>query len=118
MAWEVELSDEARAWFMALDPSDTRAISAAIDRLAEHGPALGRPTVDSIKGSRHSNLKELRSHGGHLRALFAFDPRRTAIVLLGGDKRGDWRGWYERKVPHADDLYDHYLNELKREGLI
>ena len=74
--------------------------------------------MDSITGSRHSNMKELRSFGGHLRALFAFDPRRTAIVLLGGDKRGDGRGWYERSVPRADDLYDAYLDELRREGLI
>jgi hypothetical protein len=58
------------------------------------GPNLGRPAVDSIKSSRHHNMKELRSVGGNLRALFCFDPRRTAIVLLGGDKSNDWVGWY------------------------
>jgi len=63
-------------------------------------------------------MKELRSFGGHLRALFVFDPRRAAIVLLGGDKCGDWSGWYERNVSRADDLYDDYLIELRKEGLI
>jgi hypothetical protein len=61
-------------------------------------------------------MKELRSVGGHLRLLFAFDPRRTAIVLLGGDKTGDWAGWYERNIPIADDLYDAYLVEIERKG--
>jgi hypothetical protein len=63
-------------------------------------------------------MKELRSTGQHLRALFCFDPRRTAIVLLGGDKAGDWAGWYERNVPIADHLYDVYVAELQAEGLI
>jgi len=101
-----------------LSVNDQQAIAGAIDLLAGKGPALGRPAVDSITSSRHQNMKELRSFGGHLRALFVFDPRRTAIVLLGGDKRGDWTGWYERNVPLADDLYDDYLIELRKEGLI
>lgn len=63
-------------------------------------------------------MKELRSVGGHLRALFCFDPRRTAIVLLGGDKTNDWTGWYRRNIPIADARYDTYLEELKRGGLI
>jgi hypothetical protein len=60
-------------------------------------------------------MKELRSIGGHLRALFAFDPRRRAIVLLGGDKTNDWSGWYERNVPLADDIYDEHLRSLGKE---
>jgi len=118
MAFELEMTNEARDWYLALSDRDQQAIGAAIDMVAEKGPSLGRPVVDAIKGSRHSNMKEARSVGGHLRALFAFDPRRTAIVLLGGDKRGDWTAWYERNVPLADDLYDEYLDELRREGLI
>ena len=59
-------------------------------------------------------MKELRSFGGNLRALFAFDPKRRAIVLLGGDKSGDWDAWYEKNIPLADDLYDAHLEE---EGL-
>ena len=116
MRWEIELTDEAVGWYEALSTKDQRSIAAAIDLLAEHGPGLGRPAVDSVKGSRHAGMKELRSFGGHLRALFVFDPRRTAIVLLGGDKTHDWRGWYRRNVPRADDLYDAYLRELAEEG--
>jgi len=115
MAWEIELTAQAESWFMALDADDADRISAAIDELERHGPALGRPFVDSIKGSRHHNMKELRSIGGHLRALFAFDPARTAIVLLGGDKTNDWTGWYERNIPLADAIYDEHLKQLKKE---
>lgn len=59
-------------------------------------------------------MKELRSFGGHLRALFAFDPRRRGIVLRGGDKTNDWIGWYKRNIPIADDLYDDYLHHEGR----
>jgi hypothetical protein len=63
-------------------------------------------------------MKELRSVGGNLRALFCFGPRRTAIALLGGDKTNDWAGWYVRNIPLADELYDEYLDEIRKEGLI
>ena len=69
--------------------------------------------------SRHNNMKELRvSKGGALRVLFAFDPRRHAILLLGGDKSGRWSEWYRWAVPAADDLYDTHLGELRDEGLL
>ena len=118
MAWVVEMTDEARDWYLDLTDDERKCVAAAIDTLATTGPATGRPTVDTIKGSRHHNMKELRPRGGNLRALFAFDPRRTAIVLLGGDKTDDWTGWYDRSVPAADDLYDDYLTEIRKEGLI
>lgn len=118
MNWEIELTDEAVEWLMSLDRGDTVAITSSIDALAVVGPTLGRPLVDSIKGSRHHHMKELRSIGGNLRALFCFDPRRTAIVLLGGDKTNDWSGWYRRNIPVADDLYDAYLDEIRKEGLL
>jgi hypothetical protein len=114
--WNVELTPEAEAWYMALEDHDANRIAAAFDELGQRGPALGRPFVDSIKGSRHHNMKELRSIGGHLRALFAFDPRRHAIVLLGGDKSGDWQGWYRRSVPVADKTYERHLRSLGEEG--
>lgn len=101
---------------MGLGDEDAHRIAASLDRLAERGPTLGRPFVDSVKGSRHHNMKELRSVGGQLRALFAFDPRRHAIVLLGGDKSGDWQGWYTRHIPLADKLYDKHLRSLGGEG--
>ncbi|MDQ6776003.1 MAG: type II toxin-antitoxin system RelE/ParE family toxin [Actinomycetota bacterium] len=91
-------------------------IRTAIERLKEGGPSLGRPSVDSIKRSRHHNMKELRSAGGNLRALFTFDPQRRAVVLVGGDKTGDWKGWYKRNIPRADRLYDRHLRNLGKEG--
>jgi hypothetical protein len=75
-------------------------------------PALGRPLVDRIKASRHHNMKELRSTGGNVRILFAFDPERKAILLIGGDKTGQWKGWYSKSIPIADDLYDEHLENL------
>jgi hypothetical protein len=114
MSWDVYFTAQAEEWLVGLSDPDFKAIMTAVELLEERGPSLGRPAVDRIKGSRHHNRKELRSFGGDLRALFAFDPRRQAIVLLGGDKTDDWTGWYERNIPLADDLYDRYLEE---EGL-
>jgi hypothetical protein len=90
-----------------------------VNLLQQKGPALSRPTVDTITGSTISNLKELRtSAAGILRVLFVFDPRRTAILLLGGDKTGQWVEWYEWAIPEAERLYVVYLEELREEGLI
>lgn len=113
MSWSVVLTETAEAWVLSLDEGDYNSIAAAIDMLVESGPALTRPIVDTIKGSRHKNMKELRSVGGNLRALFAFDPQREAIILLGGDKTGNWTGWYETNIPLADDHYDDHLKNLK-----
>jgi hypothetical protein len=113
--WEVVFTPEAEKWFMGLGAVDTDRIAAAVNRLQHDGPSLGRPFVDSIKGSRHHNMKELRSSGGHLRALFAFDPRRRAVVLVGGDKTGDWKGWYARNISRADKLYDRHLRDRGKE---
>lgn len=93
---------------------DYDSIMARIELLEAHGPGLGRPVVDSIRGSRHANLKELRA--GSMRALFAFDPLRQAIVLVGGDKRDDWTGWYERNIPLADDLLGAHLASLRKDS--
>lgn len=89
---------------------------AAIELLEDAGPGLRRPLVDTIKSSRHANMKELIPHGGNLRILFAFDPRRMAILLIGGDKTGRWDEWYGRTVPLADNLYDEHLEALREEG--
>ena len=95
------------------------AIRDDIATLERMGPSLGRPFVDSVKGSRHQNMKELRTMHArrHVRSFFAFDPRRSAILLLGGDKTGDKR-FYDRMLPRADRLYDEYLQEIRKEGLI
>lgn len=108
-----------RKWWKTLDENEQVSIAASVLVLEEEGPNLGRPHVDTIEGSRHTNMKELRTqHGGRpLRTFFAFDPRRAAILLIGGDKTGDKR-FYDRLVPVADDLYDVHLEELRKEGLI
>ena len=98
-----------------MDENEQIAIDAAVEVLEERGPALGRPLVDSVQRSRHANMKELRPLGGDLRILFAFDPKRTAILLIGGDKSGRWNQWYAEMVPLADQLYDEHLADLARE---
>lgn len=116
MSWEVEYTDQFGEWWNALTTEEQRRTEAAVEVLQERGPGLGRPWVDTLEGSRHSNMKELRPRGGHLRILFAFDPRRAAILLLGGDKTGQWSSWYEQAIPRADELYDEHLRELRDEG--
>ena len=117
--WQVEYTDEFGQWWDTLDEAQQEAIARSVELLRQLGPSLGRPHVDGIKGSKYSNMKELRTQmAGHpLRTLFAFDPRRTAILLIGGDKTGDDR-FYERMIPMADNLYEIYLEELRKEGLI
>lgn len=72
--------------------------------------------MDTLEGSRHVNMKELRPLGTSIRILFAFDPRRMVILLIGGDKTGRWDEWYEETIPVADRLYNEHLEELREEG--
>ena len=117
--WEVEATDQFLDWWEQLTAEQQEAITDRVGLLAERGPDLGRPVVDRIISSRHQNMKELRAaKDGALRVLFAFDPRRMAILLLGGDKSGQWTSWYRHAIPTADDLYDEHLAELREEGLI
>lgn len=117
--WEVEFTDEFGEWWETLSLEQQAEVRKRVNLLQQKGPALGRPTVDTITGSTISNLKELRtSAAGILRILFVFDPRRTAILLLGGDKTGQWVEWYEWAIPEAERLYVVYLEELREEGLI
>lgn len=118
MPWEVEYTDEFGEWWRSLSVKEQEATGVAVQELEERGPALGRPFADTVKGSRHQNMKELRPPEGNLRVLFAFDPRRMAILLVGGDKTGRWREFYEVMIPVADDLYDEHLRELREEGEI
>jgi len=117
--WDVEYTDEFGEWWDRLDEAEQVSINQSVRLLRQVGPNLPRPHVDTLKDSRHSNMKELRTQhqGRPLRTLFAFDPRRCAILLIGGDKTGDKR-FYERMIPLADDLYDEHLATLKDEGLI
>jgi len=117
--WNVEFTDEFGRWWMTLTPSEQESLAVSVELLRMLGPALPRPHADAVRGSRHANMKELRTqHRGHpLRTLFAFDPRRCAILLVGGDKTGDDR-FYQRLVPLADRLYDEHLAQLRQEGLL
>ncbi len=118
MSWEVEYTQEFEAWWQEIDGEDQEQITAAVHILQDAGPGLRRPLVGSIEASHHANMKELIPAAGNIRILFAFDPRRAAILLLGGDKTNRWTQWYERNVPQADDLYDQHLRELESEGLL
>jgi len=115
MAWEVEFTARFEAWWNSLSEDEQVEISAKVELLQERGPTLPRPHADVISTSRHANMKELRGkvEERHLRVLYAFDPRRTALLLLGGDKTGD-PNWYEKFVPIADDLFDQHLKQLER----
>ena len=119
-SWEVEFHPACEAWAEQLGQSDAEALLAAVRVLRDGGPSLGRPLVDTVKGSRHSNMKELRpgSTGRtEIRVLFAFDKERQAIVLIGGDKSNDWSGWYKTSIPTADDRFDEHqagIDERRR----
>jgi len=116
--WEILVTDECLAWFHTVGRASQALITDAIDRLAMSGPSLGRPLVDRIKGSELHNLKELRpaSTGrSEVRILFVFDPWRSAILLVGGDKSGKWKQWYAAAIPDAERLYGEYLEERRRE---
>ena len=117
--WEVEYSDEFGNWWEGLGESEQATIDATVRLLEQLGPELPFPHSSGIVGSKHGHMRELRiQHRGRpFRVLYAFDPRRTTILLIGGDKTGNER-WYEIYVPVADRLYDAYLAQLKKEGLI
>ena len=115
--WEVdvELLDD---WLKSLDIDTYDQILAALQVLSHTGPGLGRPLVDTVVGSRHNNMKELRpgsSGRSEVRILFAFDPKRRAILLVAGDKQGRWEQWYKTNIPIADDRYGEHLDKLKKQ---
>src|SRR5262249_53999465 len=115
--WNVEGTDESKAWYLDLDDEEAATLDKVIEKIEEHGPQLGRPYADTIQHSWLPNLKELIADGARfrLRVLFVFDPRRTAILLLGSDKTGEWQRWYRWAIPEAERLYAAYLRELREE---
>ena len=117
MTWDVEYTDEFGAWWGTLTANEQISLAASVQLLEERGPSLGHPHSSGINASKHGHMRELRTqHGGRpLRTLYAFDPRRMAILLIGGDKTGDNR-WYDVNVPVADRLYDDHIKQLRREG--
>lgn len=119
MACIVEYTDEFGAWWTTLDESQQEDVSAYVALLEERSVRLGHPYSSAVNGSRHGHMRELRvqSGGRPIRVFYAFDPRRMAILLIGGDKTGDGR-FYQTFVPVADRLYDEHLAALKKEGLL
>lgn len=111
--FEVNVTHEFETWFEGLEENLQDSIAVIVTLLEEHGPHLSRPYADTLSGSRISNLKELRvQHAGNpYRILYAFDPRRQALLLLGGNKAGDNR-WYEKMIPLAEQLFQAYLEEI------
>lgn len=119
MSWNVEYTDEFGTWWTELAEGRQEDVTASVGLLETLGPQLPFPHSSGVEGSRHGHMRELRvqSGGRPIRIFYAFDPRRAAILLIGGDKTGDDR-FYETYVPVADDLYDTHLDELRKEGLI
>jgi hypothetical protein len=110
-SWDVILLEEVERWYFSLDEDAIAAVTGAIDLLELDGPTLGRPTVDKVNGSKFHSMKELRPAGTSIRILFIFDPLRQAILLLGGDKAGSWKSWYDKNIPVAERRYENWLAE-------
>lgn len=117
--WEIEYTDDFGRWWESLDEDEQISVDVTVGLLEEKGPDLGYPHSSGILNSQVTHLRELRiQHRGQpYRVLYAFDPRRVGILLLGGSKAGDDR-WYKVNVPRAEKLYAELLDELKKEGLI
>lgn len=116
MGFAVSASEEFRAWFEAQDKALRRVVTAHVGLLEEYGPQLGRPYADTLEGSSLKNLKELRvqHQGNPYRILYAFDPKRQALLLVGGNKAGDKR-WYKRMIPVAEAIFARHLETLEEE---
>ncbi|SCG63008.1 type II toxin-antitoxin system RelE/ParE family toxin [Micromonospora halophytica] len=121
MEWEILMTGQVEEFLDALFAADReshRLVNQAILVLERNGPAEGRPLVDSITASRLSNLKELRPPSAgrtEIRVLFVFDPWRSAVLLVAGDKSGQWKRWYREAIPEAEQFYDTYLKEREEE---
>ncbi|AEH07714.1 Protein of unknown function DUF2137 [Candidatus Protofrankia datiscae] len=122
--WAIKVAPEVREWLRALrqtDPGAYRSVNVAIDMLAEIGPGLGRPLVDTLQGSTVKNLKELRPRSGRdvaIQVIFVFDPWSQAVLLVAGNKAGDWSRWYRTAIPAAEVAYGGWLavERKRREG--
>lgn len=117
--WDIEYTNEFKFWWLKVTETQQNDIAIMVKLLIEIGPKLPFPYSSGIEQSRHSHMRELRiqSSGKPLRVFYAFDPRRSAILLIGGNKSGDKR-FYETYIPIADTLYDQHLNELRQEGFL
>lgn len=117
MGWLVKTTDTFDTWFDTLDDTDRKNVLAAMLVLQQKGPLLPRPYADTVKGSIYSNMKELRvqSKGNPIRAFFAFDPQRSAILLCAGDKSRNEKLFYKQMIPLADKEFTAYLEMLQED---
>lgn len=117
MVWDVEYTEHFGWWWNELTEAEQESVAATVGLLEIEGPKLPFPYSSGIKNSKHSHMRELRvQHAGRpYRVLYAFDPRRCAVLLIGGDKTGNGR-WYDQFVPIADRLYEKHLDHLRKEG--
>ena len=119
VAWDIDFHGQFVPEFEALDPAVQNRLYAHVDVLKILGPRMGRPRVDTLAGSRHANMKELRfdAADGVWRFAFAFDPVRKAIILCGGDKSGvSQQRFYRQLIDKADERFDHHLAAVKVEA--
>jgi hypothetical protein len=113
MTWDIEFTEEFETWWDDLTPDEQESVHTSVTLLEHEGPRLGYPDSSQVKGSKHGTMRELRiQHAGDpYRVFYAFDPRRAAMLLIGGNKTGDDR-FYDRMVPQADKIYDQHLEEI------
>ena len=116
MEWDVRFDADCAVWFAGLAEALQDEILAHVALLRQRGPQLGRPYVDTVEASAFSNMKELRIQfrGEPWRILFAFDPARAAILLVGGNKQGDKR-WYKKHISIADERFRRHLERLQQD---
>lgn len=115
MRWGTERTDEFNEWWETLSESEQSKVAGSIKDLQRAGPIAGRPLVDTVKGSKHPNMKELRATQT-IRIFFAFDPRRLAVLLIGGDKAGKTRRFYRQMIAKADRIYDEHPRRTEEEA--
>jgi hypothetical protein len=116
MPWEIEYTDEFGEWWDGLTEDAQEGVKVGVNLLRELGPALTRPYADTVRGSKFANMRELRVQyeGKPYRVLYAFNPLRTGILLIGGDKTGNSR-WYDEYIPRADAIYEQHLREIREQ---
>lgn len=111
-SWNVAITREVSEWLASLPDEAYERVMAVLVVLRREGPSLGRPLVDSLKGSALANMKELRV--GSRRIIFAFDMQRTAVLLVAGDKRGQWSRWYTEAIPEAESRFTAWMEREER----
>ena len=113
--WDVEVTEAFTAWWQTITEQEQDDVTALVELLAERGPKLPFPYSSGIEGSKYSHMRELRvqSHGDPIRVFYAFDPRRVAVLLVGGIKTGKEKRFYKTLVPRADALYAQHLKSLE-----